>query len=262
MGGLEFTEDAALRLEALYLTRDMVAQRRATLEHLSLGEGEHVIDIGSGPGYLALEMAAIVGATGRVLGLDISADLVARAARRNARPWLAYRVGDATALAEADETFDVVACTQVAEYVAEVDAAIAEAFRVLKRGGRAVFVATDWDAVVWHSDYPERMAAVLTCWEAHCAHPRLPRSLPRRLRAAGFEVEGAGVFPILNLEWSAEAYSTGMTTIISEFVAGRGAMPREDVAAWQEEFPGLGRQGRYFFSSNRYIFRASKPGAR
>ena len=95
-------------------------------------------------------------------------------ARRNG---LSYEVGDATQLAKPDASFDAVVCTQVAEYIPDVSRALSEAFRVVKRGGRAMFVATDWDAVLWHSETPDRMALILKSWEAHCAHPHLPRSL-------------------------------------------------------------------------------------
>jgi hypothetical protein len=47
-------------------------------------------------------------------------------------------------------------------------------------------MATDWDAVVWHSENPERMALVMRSWEAHYAHPRLPRSMAYKLANAGF----------------------------------------------------------------------------
>ena len=259
MSGLEFTEAAARRLEAIYMTGDMAAQRSETLKHLQLFKGEHVIDIGCGPGFLCQDIAETVGGSGRVLGLDISSDLVARAEGRNSRSWLSYRVGDATVINEPDETFDVVACTQVAEYIPDVNKAISETHRVLKAGGRAVFVATDWDALIWHSDVPERMSAVMRCWEAHCAHPRLPRSISARLCAAGFNVNGVSVFPILNLEWGDDTYSKGLTVLIRDFVAGREKIPGDDLIAWENEFPKLSKEGRYFFSSNRFNFRASKP---
>lgn len=259
MSGLEFTEEAARQLEAIYMTRDVVAQRSETLKHLQLVEGEHVIDVGCGPGFLCEDMAEIVGSSGRTLGLDISTDLVALAERRNSRSWLSYRVGDATAINEPDETFDVATCTQVAEYIPDVNRAIVETFRVLKAGGRAVFVATDWDAVIWHSDVPDRMSAVMKSWERHCAHPRLPRSLSERLRAAGFNVDEVSVFPILNLEWGDDTYSKGMTALIRDFVGGQGQVTHDDLIAWESELPRLSKEGRYFFSSNRFIFRASKP---
>ena len=85
MIGLEFTNSTARRLEALYLTADVVAQRSETLKNLRLAEGEFVIDIGCGPGFLCESMAEIVGLTGRVVGLDISPDLVRMAERRNCR---------------------------------------------------------------------------------------------------------------------------------------------------------------------------------
>jgi arsenite methyltransferase len=92
MIGLEFTNSTARRLEALYLTADVVAQRSETLKNLRLAEGEFVIDIGCGPGFLCESMAEIVGRTGRVVGLDISHDLVRMAERRNNRKWLSYRL--------------------------------------------------------------------------------------------------------------------------------------------------------------------------
>jgi arsenite methyltransferase len=259
MSGLEFTNQAAKRLEALYMTADVVAQRSETLKKLNLAAGDSVIDLGSGPGFLCESIADIVGPSGRVLGIDISADLVRLSEQRNHRRWLSYRVGDATGIDEPDASVDVVTCTQVAEYITRVDKVISEAFRILKRGGRAMFIATDWDGVIWHSDAPARMAAVMSSWEAHCAHPRLPRTMPQRLGAGGFVLREVAVFPILNLQWGDEAYSKGLASIIGEFVAKRGDVDNDALAAWAEELPRLSDQGRYFFSSSRFIFDASKP---
>src|SRR2546430_32079 len=152
MSGLKFTEDAARQLERVYLTTDVVAQRAETLKQLALSPGERVLDIGCGPGFLCESMAAAVGRNRAVTSIDISSDLIAVCRRRNPPNWLSYAVGDATQITQPDALFDVVVCTQVAEYVPDVDRVFAEAFRVLKPGGRAVLVATDWDAVVWHSE--------------------------------------------------------------------------------------------------------------
>src|SRR5216684_5474225 len=181
MSGLEFTEDAARHLERVYLTPDVVAQRSETLKQLALSPGERVLDVGCGPGFLCESIAEIVGNDGAVIGIDISSDLIGLCRRRSPPKWLSYAVGDATQLAQPDASFDAVVCTQVAEYIPDVNRVLSEAFRVVKRGGRAVFVATDWDAVVWHSETPDRMALVLKSWEWHCAHPHLPRSLAHRL---------------------------------------------------------------------------------
>ena len=259
MSGLEFTKEAAKRLEKTYLTRDVVAQRWETIRQLDLSRGESVLDIGCGPGYLCESMAEIVGHHGAVVGIDISTDLIALCNRRKASTWLSYAIGDATKVNQADATFHVVACTQVAEYVADVDRVLSEAFRVLKPGGRTIFVATDWDAVVWHSENSERMALVMKLWEQHCAHPHLPRSMPCRLVNAGFRFDGASVFPILNLRCDDDSYSKGLALVIRDFVARKKGISADDLNEWHGEFERLSEAGRYFFSTNRYIFKASKP---
>jgi arsenite methyltransferase len=106
-------------------------------------------------------MADIVGRDGAVIGIDISSELVALRKRRSPPKWLSYGVEDATQLAQPNASFDAVVCTQIAEYIPDVNRALFEAFRVVKRGGWALLVATDWDAVVWHSETPDSMAFAL-----------------------------------------------------------------------------------------------------
>lgn len=259
MNGLQFTDEAASQLEEAYLTRDVIAQRSETIRHLSLSASERVLDIGCGPGFLCESMGEIVGPQGAVVGIDISADLVARCNRRKPSTRLSYEVGDATKLEQPNDSFDVVVCTQVAEYVADVDRLFSEAFRVLKPSGRTIFVVTDWTAILWYSDDPIRMAAVMTSWEGHSAHPRLPMSMADRFIKAGFRLNGAAVFPILNLQYDEESYSWGLAKIVRNFVARKNDVSADDLKDWHGEFERLSEAGRYFFSSNRYIFKASKP---
>lgn len=259
MNGLEFTDEAARQLEKAYLTRDVIGQRSETIRHLSLSRSERVLDIGCGPGFLCESIAEIVGPDGAIVGIDISTDLIALCNRRKTSTWVSYEIGDATKLNQADASFDVVVCTQVAEYVADVDRVFSEAFRVLKPNGRTVFVATDWDAILWYSENPQRMAAVMKSWEGHSAHPRLPRLMPSKFINAGFRFDGAAVFPILNLQYDDNSYSKGLAPLIRNFVARKKDVSAGDIEEWYGEFDRLSEAGRYFFSSNRYIFKASKP---
>ena len=68
--GLMFDTEASRRVEAIYITPDVVAQRRDVLQALALRTGERVLDIGSGPALLAADMGVAVGPSGRVLGID------------------------------------------------------------------------------------------------------------------------------------------------------------------------------------------------
>ena len=79
---VDFNEAAARALEAAYLTTDVVEQRARVLRLLSLEPGQAVLDIGSGPGLLAREMADQVGPEGRVVGLDPSEPMLEMGRRR------------------------------------------------------------------------------------------------------------------------------------------------------------------------------------
>ena len=79
---LWFDEEASRRAEATYMTRDVVEQRRAIRAALALRQGENVLDIGSGLGLLACEMAVEVGAGGSVDGIDPSDSMLALARAR------------------------------------------------------------------------------------------------------------------------------------------------------------------------------------
>ncbi|GMG83334.1 hypothetical protein LNKW23_25470 [Paralimibaculum aggregatum] len=257
--GLDFNERAAERLERVYSGADIVAQRADTLRRLALRPGERVLDIGSGPGFLAEAMAGVVGSGGRVRGIDISETLLARASARATVPWLSYGRGDAQALDEADGAYDVVVSTQVAEYLPDIDAFCGELARVLAPGGRGLVIATDWDAVIWHSDHPARMARALKLWEGHCADPRLPRHLAPRLSAAGLAVAGVSAFPLLNLRFEEGAYSQGMAGFIAGYLRREGSMRTAEIEAWAAELAALDAAGRYFFASQRFVFEVTKP---
>ena len=255
---LQFDQEAARRLEAMYTTPDVVAQRQESLRVLALRTGERVLDIGSGPGLLALEMGSTVGASGAVCGVDISEPMVAMAkARCASQPWISFETADATRLPAPDATFDVAVSTQVYEYVGDVAKALAELRRVLRNGGRALIVDTDWDSVVWHSTDQGRMARVLTAWREHLVDPHLPRTLSTKLGQAGFSVKHQQVIPMFNAVHCANTFSGGLTGIIEAFVVGRNGVTREEAEAWAEDLQLLGQRGEYFFSLNRYLFLAT-----
>src|SRR4029077_9837268 len=151
MPSMKYDDATAERLEAVYQGPDIIAQRDDTLRRLAVRSGERILDIGSGPGFLAEALAERTGPTGQVVGVDISDQMIARASSRNSRAWLIYQKADATSLPFDDDSFDVVVSTQVAEYVPNIGAFCSEVARVLKPRARGLILATDWDTVCWHS---------------------------------------------------------------------------------------------------------------
>jgi arsenite methyltransferase len=259
-GGLQFDEETSRKIEALYLTPDVVAQRRKVLEALALKRGEHVLDVGSGPGLLACEMASAVGREGGVCGIDISEDMLAMSRKRCAdQPWTAFQKADASQLPYPDDAFDAAVSTQVYEYVADVPAALAELHRVIRPGGRVLILDTDYGSLVIHSENALRMGRVLTAWDEHFIHGGLPRVLSRQLRDAGFTIRQRDVIPMFNPEYQENTYGKHLLDLMASFAVGRQNVSREEVEGWLAEFAELGRRGMFFFSLNRYLFVADRP---
>ncbi len=222
--GLQFDEEAARRVEAMYVTPDVVTQRQAIMRVLRLGPGERVVDIGAGPGFLACEVGGAVGPSGRVCGIDISESFLAMARSRcPERPWVDFRAGDAVQLPFGDAEFDVGVSTQVYEYVNDVGLALAELYRVLCPGGRALIVDTDWDSIVWHS--------------------------------------ADRAIPLLNPELDPNTYGYGLIGLIARFVVGRQGITQDEADAWAEDLWTSGDARPYFFSLNRYLYLAIKATA-
>ncbi|HTS52511.1 MAG TPA: class I SAM-dependent methyltransferase [Burkholderiales bacterium] len=257
---LDFDEKESRRVEAIYQTPDVVAQRARVLDALALRPGERVVDLGCGPGLLASQMAQCVGPEGEIECIDASGSMVALA-RHRCTPlnWVHLRVGDVAALPYADRGFDAAVCTQVYEYLPELDRALAHLYRVLRPGGRAVIVDTDWESCVWHSSDPARMRRMLDAWDRHCPQPQLPRTLAARLQAVGFESVRVDAITLINDRYDSNTYSFSMIPVIAGYAAKHGLVSGAEVEAWVADLQALGRGRDYFFSLNRYSFMARKP---
>src|SRR5918992_5097831 len=178
MAQLDFEESVVRQLDAVYRTRDVVRRRALVRDAVAPRQGERILDVGCGPGYYVAELAEQVGDGGSVVGVDLSAPMLAVATQRCAE--LAnteFREGDATALPVDDASCDAVVSVQVLEYVPDVEAALAEMRRVLKPGGRVILWDVDWATASMHARDRDRCDRVLRAWDEHVVDPSLPRTL-------------------------------------------------------------------------------------
>lgn len=259
---LEFDQETTSRIGVIYRSKDVVDRRREVIRLLGPRAGESVIDIGSGPGFLAAEIAQAVGHSGAVVGVDISESMLAFSRAHTDRLGLADRAtfmeGNAMALPVPDDSFDVAVSTQVYEYVDDIDRALLELYRVLRPGGRALILDTDWDSLVLNSSDPLKTDAILQAWDEHLADPHLPRTLTARLRRTGFDVEATSVIPIINTDFRESTYGWGLIDLIKSFVPGRGGISVDDVERWTADLRNLNAVGEYFLSISGYVFLATK----
>ena len=105
----------------------------------SLREGETVLDLGSGAGFDCFLAASKVGENGRVIGVDMTPEMIEKA-RENASKGnygnVEFRLGEIENLPVADNSVDIVISNCVINLAPDKRRVFAEAFRVLKPGGR------------------------------------------------------------------------------------------------------------------------------
>lgn len=105
----------------------------------ALKEGETVLDLGSGAGFDCFLASQAVGKKGRVIGVDMTGEMLERAAanaRKGGYGNVEFRLGEIEALPVEDGTVDAVISNCVINLVPDKDKAFREAFRVLRPGGR------------------------------------------------------------------------------------------------------------------------------
>ncbi len=151
----------------------------------SLQPGEVVVDLGSGGGFDAFLAALEVGATGRVIGVDMTATMISTAranAEKGAFTNVEFRLGEIEHLPVADNTADVILSNCVINLSPNKPQVFCEAFRVLKPGGRLAI-----SDVVASTELPEAMRNDPVLYAGCIAGAPLLDDLQEMLRAAGFQ---------------------------------------------------------------------------
>jgi len=190
-----------------------VASMAGTGNPFALGElrpGERVVDCGSGAGADSLIAARLVAPNGRVIGVDMTPEMVAKA-RRNAEVAglrnVEFREGVLEALPVPDGWADVVISNGVLNLVPDKTLALAEIFRVLRPGGRIQLAD-----IVLARPVPGGSKSDVSLWTGCIAGGLLEDELTALVEGAGFrDVEvrrGADVFGGAPLHSSAAAFGT------------------------------------------------------
>ena len=246
-------------LNRSYIAPEVVRQRQRTIESLDLRAGEQVLDIGCGTGFLSYEMALVVGEKGSIMAIDPEASMIEATKQRCAHlDYVNASVAEVGDIPSTDSQFDVVTCTQVLLYVAEVEKALQEMHRVLKPGGRIAVLETDWRGMVLSTRYPELTDRIAAAWDATVASPNLPPRLPKLLRNQGFNAVRCEAIPLLNTSFSTNSFSVNSIDWLAKTAYKHGSITKQEGEVWVDDLRTLGTQDDYFFCLNRFLFIAVK----
>jgi SAM-dependent methyltransferase len=188
-------EETSSWAEKLYSAQELGALPEEVSE-LSLGcgnptaiaelrPGETVLDLGSGSGLDCFLAAQQVGAQGRVVGLDMTDEMLALAARNLAKVGatnVEFRKGEMESMPLTDATFDVIISNCVINLSPDKDAVFRESHRVLKPGGR--MRVSD---IVWTRAPSDAERSDLASWAGCVAGALQIEEYTAKLREAGFE---------------------------------------------------------------------------
>jgi len=163
----------------------------------SLKEGEVVLDLGSGGGFDCFLASAKVGLKGKVIGVDMTAEMLDKA-RENARNGdyknVEFRLGEIENLPMADNSIDIIISNCVINLSNNKSRVFAEAFRVLKPGGR--LMVSD---IVVLKELPDFIKESIDAYIGCVSGAMQKEDYLKAIKIAGFEkvkVVNESIFPL------------------------------------------------------------------
>ena len=229
----------------------------------AIGPNQRILDIGCNRGDAIRYLLRLYPDLKAVEGIDPDevAILEARQALEqefgnSAR--FSVQTGDGTKLPYADNSFDRVFCVDVLEWVAKPQCLLAEAHRVLKPGGHALVIHSDFDTQVY---WPGDINAV-RAWVHRFTDIGPDGCLGRRLlglcRSASFSSVEPFVYCLVNDAFTENSYSFQMAMMMKDWLIRRESTWKEPIERWHQELTEASAVGSFFYSINRNLCLCTK----
>ncbi len=237
------TEDAEItRLRGQHLA--WVNEMRALVGRARFGTGDTLLDMGSGPGFTTIELAAVVGPTGRVIARDESErfiDLVGRESRQRELTWVEPSLGKMEALSLPPESLDGAYSRWLLSWVPDAGAIVERVARCLRPGGvLALQEYLDWHAMKMIPESEPVARALEACrwsWPASGATIDIGEAIPDLAARAGLTLEHMRPIARMGRPGSPEwAWIGGFLEIYLPKLVSRGLYEAEDLAAFTREW--------------------------
>lgn len=244
--------DEGHKLPTIQASKALLRQR------LGLRAEDAILDVGCGPGISLLEMAALVGPTGRCIGLDASETMIAAARRRAEQTGVSARfeIGDAQALPYPDGTFDVCHTERVLMHVPDAERVVAEMVRVARPGGRIGVFDFDWDTMIADSPDKETTRTIVRTFTDAIQHGWIGRQLPRLLKEQELGDVSVDAVEVFTTYAFAELLLGGHCTRLQ----AEGVLSAEQVRRWWEGLQAADARGIFLLGFTAFVVVGVKPG--
>ncbi|MFF3604978.1 methyltransferase domain-containing protein [Streptomyces sp. NPDC002463] len=226
-------------LDAVDRAPGAAALRARSYGLLGITTGSRLLDVGCGGGLAVAE----AGARGALAaGVDRDEAMVAAARRRH--PGHAFAVAEATALPYEDGAWDAYRADKVLHELPDPGAALAEARRVLRPGGRAVLTGQDWDTCVLDAEDGALTRTIVHARADLVTGPRVARRFRGLLLDHGFGEVAVEVSTAVLTDARLLPLATGL----AESAVRSGAVTREQAAAWSADQAARAAADRFFLA--------------
>ncbi len=244
--------DEAHKLPGFRAGKALIRQR------LDVRAGDAILDVGCGPGISLVEMAAVVGPTGRLDGLDVSETMVAAARRRAEQAGIpaTFEVGDAQTLPYSDGWFDVCHAERVLMHVPDAEQVLAEMVRVARPGGRVGVFDFDQETMVADSSEKETTRTIVRTFSDAIRQGWIGRQLPRLFKERGLTEVSVDAVEIFTTYAFAELLLGGHCTRLQ----AEGVLTAEQVRRWWEGLRAAEERGVFLLGFTAFIVVGVKSG--
>jgi len=253
------TPEAVERIVQAYATTDVIAIRQAQIDLLGPIDGAAIVDVGSGPGIYARDLA-LRGA--RVTAVDSAPAMRTGAVAEAHAAGVTIDVadGEANALPFPDATFDAATLVQVIEYVPDAVGALREIARVLKPGGALLVCDTDWATASWGIGDAALAERVKQAWCATKEHFDAGRRIPEWLLAAGYDVVAWDPRVLANVDATGDTFHGHTWKTYRRLLERLGTVSVEDLDHFDRLCDETTAAGTFTFTVTRHAWLARTAG--
>ena len=250
------------RLEFRGNDENFIAMREEYLDQMSFATDSNILDLGCGTGVVARALASRESFSGKIVGVDFSPELIDAAQliakKEGIGKRIEFRVGDAAALDDDEESFDAVILHTLVSHVPDPVAVISEASRVARPGSLIAIFDGDYASLTYATGNHKLDAAMVnSILDAIVANPYVMRELPSILKDVGLEIKSFS--PHILAEAGTSTFFSSVAESYVPMVIRSQTAPEAKANGWLDTYRETVSTNTSFASCNYFTYLARRP---